>query len=76
MKDKIFILILLVILLLNSNCQFCTHTLNSIENKQCFNNIKMFDIENKYYRAGHSSINKNGDLVIEYSYLQYRLFFN
>ena len=75
MKDKIFILILLAILLLNSNCQFCSKTQNSIDNKQCFNNIKMFDIENKHYRAGHSSINKNGDLVIEYSYLQHRLFF-
>ena len=75
MKDKICIFILQTFILLNSNCQYCNVGQNSIANTQCFNNIKIFEIENKYYRAGHSSINKNGDIVIEYSYLQYRLFY-
>ena len=67
MKDKICIFILQAFLLLNSNCQYCNAAPNSISNTQCFNNIKIFEIENKYYRAGHTSINKNGDIVIEYS---------
>ena len=75
MKVKILIFILQAFLLINSNCQFCNRGHDTLTNTQCFNNIKMFDIENKYYRAGHSSINKNGDIVVEYSYKQFRLFY-
>ena len=48
----------------------------SIDNTNCFTDIKIFGNDNKYYRAGHFASNKNGDMVIEYSYLQYRLFFD
>ena len=75
MKAKVLIFIFKAFLLYNSYCQICNAPQNYINNVNCFNNIKMFDVENKYYRAGHSSINKNGDIIIEYSYLQYRLFF-
>ena len=75
MKAKVLIIIFQAFLFYNSYCQYCNVQPNSIANLNCFNNIKMFDLENKYYRAGHSSINKNGDIVIEYSHLQYRLFY-
>ena len=71
---KIFEIILPFFLLIFTNCETCRSGL-SITDTECFNEIIYLDIENKYYRAGHFSMNSKGDLIIEYSYLQYRLFF-
>ena len=46
---------------------------NSINNAECFNNIIKFD--DKRYRAGSFAKNKNGDIVIEYSAYNSRLFY-
>ena len=37
----------------------------SLQNKNCFNNLLIFN--NKKYRAGHFATKKNGDLIIEFS---------
>ena len=63
-----------VVLITFIKSQTCTKD-GSIDNTNCFTDIKIFGNDNKYYRAGHFASNKNGDMVIEYSYLQYRLFF-
>ena len=46
---------------------------NLIIKTQWLNNIFLFDSKN--YRAGHFAFNSNGDMIIEYSYREYRLFF-
>ena len=61
-------------LLLFINSEACRSGL-SITDTECFNEITYLDIENKYYRTGHFAMNSKGDLIIEYSHLQYRLFF-
>ena len=61
-------------LLIFINSETCRSGL-SITDTECFNEITYLDIENKYYRAGHFAMNSKGDLIIEYSHLQYRLFF-
>ena len=38
------------------------------------NEIKMFQFNSQHYRAGRFSFNSNGDMIIEYSYNNYRLF--
>lgn len=68
------IIILSFVLLLFLNCETC-HSGLSITDLECFNEITYFDIENRNYRAGHFAMNSKGDLIIEYSYEQYRLFF-
>ena len=45
----------------------------SLSYSNILNNILVFD--SKHYRAGHFAFNKNGDMVIEYSYSNYRLFY-
>ena len=57
-----------------ANSQTC-HSNIEISDTSCFNGLKIFNISNKYYRAGHFAMNSKGDMIIEYSYLQYRLFF-
>ena len=54
------------------HCNFCKEN-NAISNTDCFNNIIIFD--DKKYRAGHHAINKDGDIIIEYSAQASRLFF-
>ena len=46
---------------------------NSIIKIQWLNNIFVFD--SNHFRAGHFAFNTNGDMLIEYSYGKYRLFF-
>ena len=53
----------------NESCK----TGNSISNIECFNNIIKFSDKN--YRAGSFAENKNGDIVIEYSADNSRLFY-
>ena len=74
MKVKFMNFIFYVVLITFIKSQTCTKD-GSIDNTNCFTDIKIFGNDNKYYRAGHFASNKNGDMVIEYSYLQYRLFF-
>ena len=76
MKIKLFIFIFnfFIFLIKPANSQDCISTRN-LSDSQCFNNIFYFDEENKDYRAGHFAINSKGDMLIEYSYLQYRLFY-
>ena len=71
---KTFEIIFPFFLLLFINCETC-HSGLSITDTECFTEITYLDLENKYYRAGHFAMNSKGDLIIEYSYLQYRLFF-
>ena len=53
-------------------CDTCK-TYNSFSNNECFNNIIIFN--DKEYRAGHFAKNKNGDMIIEYSKDDSRLFY-
>ena len=71
---KTFEIILPFVLLFFINSEACRSGL-SITDLECFNEITYFDIENRNYRAGHFAMNSKGDLIIEYSYEQYRLFF-
>ena len=74
MANKQYILILLFSILIMTDCQTCTSTY-PITREACFNNIIYFDFENRAYRAGHFAMNSKGDMIIEYSYAQYRLFY-
>ena len=74
MSKTIFILIFLFLNIMPIKCQTCEKDM-SLENANCFNEIKIFDFENKFYRAGHFALNKNGDMIIEYSYNESRLFY-
>ena len=49
---------------------FCCTILNFIYCK-----IDFFLFTSKNYRAGHFAFNSNGDMIIEYSYKKFRLFF-
>ena len=70
---KLFDLILPFFLFILINCESCRSGLN-ITDSECFNEITYLDFENKHYRAGHFAMNSKGDLILEYSYNQYRLF--
>ena len=39
------------------------------------NEIKMLQFNSQHYRAGSFAFNSDGDMIIEYSYNNYRLFF-
>ena len=75
MGELILLAIIKLSLLIISKSQHCTKSSNAITNTDCFNNIKIFEMDGKYYRSGHFAINTKGDLIIEYSYEQFRLFY-
>ena len=54
------------------NSQSCTSDM-TIGTESCYNSLKIFNIE--YYRSGHFAINKNGDMIVEYSFNSSRLFY-
>ena len=75
MDIKFLLLIFLFLMFIMAKCeQFCGNG-NQLTNELCFNNIIYFEIENKNYRAWHFAMNSKGDMIIEYSYNQYRLFY-
>ena len=74
MKFKILLIIFPLFLLTVTNSQTCQSNLQ-INDTNCFNDLIIFNLEDKYYRAGHFAMNTKGDMIIEYSYLQYRLFY-
>ena len=74
MKIKTLSIIFSFLIFTMTNSQTCSSNMY-ISDTSCFNGLKIFNISNKYYRAGHFATNSKGDLIIEYSYLQYRLFF-
>ena len=74
MSKKLIILLIQFINLINLNCQICNKD-NPIENNKCLNEIKIFKFEDKHYRAGHFATNTNGDMIIEYSFEPFRLFY-
>jgi hypothetical protein len=74
MSKKLIILLIQFINLINLNCQICNKD-NPIENNKCLNEIKIFKFEDKHYRAGHFATNTNGDMIIEYSFESFRLFY-
>ena len=74
MKIKSLSIIFSFFMFIMANSQTC-HSNIEISDTSCFNGLKIFNISNKYYRAGHFAMNSKGDMIIEYSYLQYRLFF-
>ena len=71
---KRFNIFFLLFSLININTQDCSPNL-TLEKNDCFNSIISFDMENKKYISGNFAINKNDDMIIQYSYLQHRLFF-
>ena len=71
---KSTILIFNFLLLISINCEKC-HSNSNITDEECFNRVLYFDIDNKSYRAGHFAMNTKGDMIIEYSYENYRLFY-
>ena len=74
MSKIYFIFIIHFIILTNIKCQNCVKDI-AIEDTECFNSILIFNFPNKFYRSGHFALNKNGDMIIEYSYDKYRLFY-
>ena len=52
-------------------CQACQRN-ESLLNSKCFNNILYI---NENFRAGYLAKNKNGDIIVEYSTLERRLFY-
>ena len=74
MATKNLFIILGLSLIASLNCQTCSPNMR-ISETICFNNLKIFELENKYYRAGHFASNIKGDMILEYSYQQYRLFY-
>ena len=73
-KTSLFVFHFFIFLIKNTNCAYCGRG-SSITSTVCFNNIIYFEQENRNYSAGHFAVNKNGDMIIEYSYNQYRLFY-
>jgi len=71
---KTTILIILFLRLIITNSETC-HSGTNISDIQCFNNVLYFARDDKYYRAGHFALNTKGDMIIEYSYNEYRLFY-
>ena len=69
----IFVFILFILKTL-VYCQICHSNIN-INDTNCFNEVLYFNQENRNYRAGHFAMNTKGDMIVEYSYLQYRLFY-
>ena len=67
-----FIIIITFTLIKENICQICQN-INELENSQCFNNILY--INDSAYRAGHFAKNKNGDIFVEYSSANQRLFY-
>ena len=74
MKVKALSIIFSFLMFIMANSQTC-HANIDISNTTCFTDLKIFNISNKYYRAGQLAKSSKGDIIIEYSYLQYRLFF-
>ena len=74
MELKTFVLFIQFFLLTTINCQTCRANLY-IDDTNCFNDLIIFNLSDKYYRAGHFAMNTKGDMIIEYSYLQCRLFY-
>ena len=74
MEKKSLFLILLFSMFIITHSKTCSSP-NQITKLECFNNILYFDFENRQYRAGHFAMNEKGDMIIEYSYEQYRLFY-
>ena len=71
---KILFLTFLLFKLIIINGENCFSGSN-ISNVECFNRVIYFNMENKYYRAGHFALNSKGDMIIEYSYNKSRLFY-
>ena len=74
MSIKLILLPLIFIFFISTKSQTCNSGMY-ITNNQCFNQLKLFNYENKYYRAGHFATNSKGDMIIEYSYNEFRLFY-
>ena len=74
MEMKTISLILTFLLFLSTKSQICRPEMQLSETA-CFNQLILFKFEDKYYRAGHFATNSKGDMIIEYSYNQYRLFY-
>ena len=74
MKVKALSIIFSFLMFIMANSQTC-HANIDISNTTCFTDLKIFNISNKYYREGQLAKSSKGDIIIEYSYLQYRLFF-
>ena len=69
-----FFISLLTLLFITTHCEECG-SINLITNSDCFNNVLYIGGQDKIYRAGHFAINTKGDLIVEYSSNQYRLFY-
>ena len=71
---KLDFIIFIFFMLTSINNQDCISDMY-IEENECFNEIITINLEDKNYRAGHFALNKNGDMIVEYSSEEYRLFY-
>ena len=69
------LIILICLILINTSHQQCRSGFLVEENTDCFNQVLYFNQTNRSYRSGHFALNKNGDMIVEYSSDQYRLFY-
>ena len=58
-----------------NNCQFFLFLFLFLISFVNSDEIRKFEFNSRYYRNGHFAFNSNGDMIIEYSYKKYRLFF-
>ena len=56
------------------NSLSCTSNLQ-LDDETCYNSLKIFNFEDKHYQAGQFAMNKNGDMIIEYSFKNSRIFY-
>ena len=69
---KLFIFIYIFFIYKSTICAECRSGI-AISESECFNNVYYF--RNKNYRAGHFAMNSKGEMIVEYSSNQYRLFY-
>ena len=71
MLNFVFLVFMLKTLVFCQNC----HSNININDIKCFDEVIYFARENKNYRAGHFAMNSKGDMIIEYSFHEFRLFY-
>ena len=67
MWKKMFLFIFLILSTICLNTKNCKTGMYINTDISCFNAVVLFNQENKNYRAGHFALNKEGDMIVEYS---------
>ena len=73
-KNKFLNIIIILLILIKIKLYYCQKCKNvyTLDNPECFNNVLVIKSP---FRAGQFAKNKEGDLIVEYSSGEKRLFF-